>query len=51
MTKTLAFVIGWTLVLSGSGVRGQPSAARLPIIDVHLHGYGAANWKGAPQNP
>lgn len=29
----------------------QSAIQRKPIIDVHLHAYGEANWKGAPRNP
>ena len=29
----------------------QPAVQRPPIIDVHLHAYRAADWKGPPPNP
>ena len=36
MKQTL-LAIGSTLLLAGSGLHGQPSAARPPIIDMHMH--------------
>ena len=39
-----------SLLLADGDVATQ-SASRPPIIDVHLHAYNAANWKGAPSNP
>ena len=38
-------------VLFGGFVRTNQPATRLPIIDTHLHAYGAANWRGPSPNP
>lgn len=46
VNKTLLAVV-LTLVV-GPEARGQQ---RLPIIDMHLHAYGAAEWNSQPPNP
>jgi hypothetical protein len=44
-------IIPLLAVLFGGSVGTEQSATRLPIIDMHLHAYGAANWKGQSPNP
>jgi hypothetical protein len=39
------------LPIGDAGAAARQPAPRPPIIDVHLHAYGPANWKGAPRNP
>src|ERR671924_1045788 len=38
-------------LLIGGSVGAKQSAKRPPIIDVHLHAHGPANWKGPSPNP
>jgi hypothetical protein len=38
-------------VIPASRPLAQPAIQRQPIIDVHLHAYNAADWKGPPPNP
>jgi hypothetical protein len=38
-------------VLFGVSVMSHQSATRQPIIDMHLHAYGPANWQGPSPNP
>jgi hypothetical protein len=47
VNKTLLAVVA-TLLFVGPEARGQQ---RLPIIDMHLHAYGAAEWNSRPPNP
>jgi hypothetical protein len=45
------FIILWLVVLTGGPVGARQPAARPPIIDMHLHAYAAANWRGPSPNP
>jgi len=48
--RPLLIVASLALLIDGS-VGATQSAKRPPIIDVHLHAHGAANWKGPSANP
>ena len=48
MIRTLAFAMASVLLLSEAGVRGQPAAARQPIIDMHMHAMPADFYGKAP---
>ena len=48
MIRTLAFAMASVLLLSEAGVRGQPAAARRPIIDMHMHAMPADFYGKAP---
>lgn len=50
MPKLIVGVTAFLVLLSARPVDTQQTT-RPPIIDVHLHAYSAANWKGAPRNP
>jgi len=39
------------IAVAASGLSAQSGPTRPPIIDVHLHAYGAADWKPRPPNP